>query len=248
MSAEKNIYFASDFHLGAPDYLSSREREKKIVDWLVNISENAEEIYLLGDLFDFWFEYKSVVPKGFVRLIGKLAELSDRGIKIIIFQGNHDLWMKDYFKNELNAEIVSTPIIRTIKGKIFYLAHGDGLGPGDFGYKFINKVFRFKFNQFLFRWLHPDIGSKLARFSSNSSRIYNEKIANTFNGDTERLIIYSRKILQERHIDYFIYGHRHLPVEYPLNEKSIMFNLGDMFRNFTYGCFNGKTFKLLKIN
>lgn len=248
MSDRKNIYFASDFHLGSPDYQLSRQRENQIVAWLDQIEGNASEIYLMGDLFDFWFEYKTVVPKGYIRLLGKLARLSDAGIRLTIFKGNHDLWMKDYFVRELNAEVVSQPIVKTFENKTFYLAHGDGLGPGDYGYKFINRIFKAKVNQFLFSWLHPDMGSKIARYFSDSSRIYQQKTPLIFNGDKERLVIHARNILKERHIDYFIFGHRHIPVDYLLNDHSRLINLGDMFNHFSYAFFDGDDVKLLNIS
>jgi UDP-2,3-diacylglucosamine hydrolase len=243
-----NIYFASDFHLGAPDYASSRKRENKITGWLDSIKKDAKELYLLGDIFDFWFEYRKVIPKGFIRLQGKLAELSDLGVKIYIFKGNHDLWMKKYFAEEINAEIIDKPIIKQIGSKIFYLAHGDGLGPGDRGFKFIKRIFVGKFNQFLFRCLHPDLGIKLASFFSGKSRVKNYKVNDHFYGEDEWLVIHSRKILETQAIDYFIYGHRHFPQLYPLNEQSTYLNLGDMITHNTFAVFDGEKIQLKTLN
>ena len=159
---QKSIYFASDFHLGAPDYESSRIREDLIVSWLDEIADQAEEIFLVGDLFDFWFEYKKVIPKGFVRLQGKIAELTDRGIKVTVFTGNHDMWMFDYLPKELGVELYREPIRRDFAGKSFLIGHGDGLGPGDKSYKFLKKVFANPVSQWLFARLHPNFGMRIA--------------------------------------------------------------------------------------
>ncbi len=171
---KSKIYFASDFHLGIPNYESSLLREKKFVRWLDMVSADADEIFLMGDLFDFWFEYKNVIPKGYVRLLGKMAEITDKGIPVHVFRGNHDIWAFDYLSKELNIVLHRKPMIREFDGKIFFLAHGDGLGPGDNGYKFLKKVFEFKPNQFMFKWLHPDIGCRLGLYFSKQSRLANQ--------------------------------------------------------------------------
>ena len=171
---QKKIYFVSDFHFGVPDTENSRKREDLFVRWLDSIKMDAEEIFLMGDLFDFWFEYKTVVPRGYTRLLGKLAEISDSGIKIHLFRGNHDMWAFDYLNKELQIEIHRDPEIKVFNNKVFYLAHGDGLGPGDRGYKFIKKVFQCRINQWLFRWIHPDIGIHLGLFWSKKSRYANQ--------------------------------------------------------------------------
>src|SRR5512138_1772349 len=160
------IYFASDFHFGIPDHASSLEREKRFISWLDTVRKDAEAIYLMGDLFDFWFEYRKVVPMGYSRLLGKLAEITDSGIPVHLFRGNHDMWAFGYLARELNLIIHSGPEFTGFGGKKFYLAHGDGLGPGDHGYKFIKKVFAGRFNQWLFGWLHPDLGIPMALFWS----------------------------------------------------------------------------------
>jgi UDP-2,3-diacylglucosamine pyrophosphatase LpxH len=166
----KNIYFASDFHLGAPNHESSLIREKSIVSWLDHIKDDAAEIYLVGDLFDFWFEYKRAIPKGFVRLQGKIAELTDKGIPVHIFTGNHDMWIFDYLPKELGVSLFRKPIEREFFGKRYLIGHGDGLGPGDRGYKFLKKVFANKFCQWCFARLHPNFGIWLADKSSKTSR------------------------------------------------------------------------------
>ena len=243
-SENKKIYFASDQHLGAPTPEASLPREKKFVAWLDAIKEDAGSVFLLGDLFDFWFEYKTVVPKGFVRVLGKLAELKDAGIDIYFFVGNHDLWMRDYFQKELNIPVFHEPQEFDINGKLFLIGHGDGLGPGDYGYKRMKKVFTFPFFKWLFRWLHPDIGVKLGHyFSVKNKLIAGDEDAQFLGEENEWLALYCRKKLTEKHYDFFIFGHRHLPLEIELNSSSTYINLGDWIQYFTYGEFM-KTFKL----
>ena len=243
-SENKKIYFASDQHLGAPTPEASLPREKKFVAWLDAIKEDAGTVFLLGDLFDFWFEYKTVVPKGFVRVLGKLAELKDAGIDIYFFVGNHDLWMQDYFQKELNIPVFHEPQEFDINGKLFLIGHGDGLGPGDYGYKRMKKVFTFPFFKWLFRWLHPDIGVKLGHyFSVKNKLISGDEDAQFLGEENEWLALYCRKKLTEKHYDFFIFGHRHLPLEIELNSSSTYINLGDWIQYFTYGEFM-KTFKL----
>ena len=243
-SENKKIYFASDQHLGAPTPKASLPREKKFVAWLDTIKEDAGTIFLLGDLFDFWFEYKTVVPKGFVRVLGKLAELKDAGIDIYFFVGNHDLWMRDYFQKELNIPVFHKPQEFDINGKIFLIGHGDGLGPNDHGYKRMKKVFTFPFFKWLFRWLHPDIGVRLGHyFSVKNKLISGDEDARFLGKENEWLAQYCRRKLTEKHYDFFIFGHRHLPLEIELNNNSTYINLGDWIQYFTYGEFM-KTFKL----
>ena len=243
-SENKKIYFASDQHLGAPTPKASLPREKKFVAWLDTIKEDAGTIFLLGDLFDFWFEYKTVVPKGFVRVLGKLAELKDAGIDIYFFVGNHDLWMRDYFQKELNIPVFHKPQEFEINGKIFLIGHGDGLGPSDHGYKRMKKVFTFPFFKWLFRWLHPDIGVRLGHyFSVKNKLISGDEDARFLGEENEWLAQYCRRKLTEKHYDFFVFGHRHLPLEIELNNNSTYINLGDWIQHFTYGEFM-KTFKL----
>ena len=243
-SANKKIYFASDQHLGAPTAEASLPRERKFVAWLDTIKEDAGAVFLLGDLFDFWFEYKTVVPKGFVRVLGKLAELRDAGIDIYFFVGNHDLWMRDYFQKELNIPVFHEPQEFEINEKLFLIGHGDGLGPEDHGYKRMKKVFTFPFFKWLFRWLHPDIGVRLGHyFSVKNKLISGDKDASFLGEENEWLALYCRKKLLEKHYDFFIFGHRHLPLEIKLNSSSSYINLGDWIQYFTYGEFM-KTFKL----
>ena len=243
-SENKKIYFASDQHLGAPTPEASLPREKKFVAWLDAIKEDAGTVFLLGDLFDFWFEYKTVVPKGFVRVLGKLAELKDAGIDIYFFVGNHDLWMRDYFQKELNIPVFHETQEFKLNGKLFLIGHGDGLGPGDKGYKRMKKVFTFPFFKWLFRWLHPDLGVKLGQYMSVKNKLISgDEDAKFLGEENEWLAQYCKRKLEEKHYDYFVFGHRHLPLEIDLNNKSKYINLGDWIQYFTYGEFM-KTFKL----
>ena len=237
----KKIFFISDAHLGTPNHDDSLKREKLLVQWLDEIKPMADEIYIVGDLFDFWFEYEKVVPKGFTRILGKLAEITDAGIPVHFFTGNHDVWMKGYFEKELNIPVYHEPVEKTIKEKNFYIAHGDGLGPGDHGYKFLKSVFRNRFCQWLFKWLHPDIGVAIADFWSKRSRyVTAEGNIEPFLGeDKEWLIIYSRQLLQKTHYDFLIFGHRHLALDITLNNNSRFINLGDWLTCFTYAEFDG---------
>ena len=244
MQPGKKIYFASDFHLGTPAGENSRTREKTIVRWLDEIKSDAEELYLMGDVFDFWFEYKTVVPRGYVRLLGKLAELSDAGIKLHYFTGNHDMWVFDYLPKEIGATLYREPVQREINGKKFFLAHGDGLGPGDNGYKFIKKVFANKFSQWLFARLHPNLGIGMANYWSKKSRIATQLEEEKFLGDDkEWLVMFSKEILAKEHFDYLIFGHRHLPLDIKINSSRYI-NLGDWFRYNSYAVFDGVELEL----
>ena len=243
----KNIYFASDNHLGAPTQQQSLPREKKFVAWLDDIKEDAAAIFLLGDLFDFWFEYKTVVPKGFTRTFGKLAEISDSGIPIYYFVGNHDLWMNGYFEEELNISVYHKPQEYTLNNKTFFIGHGDGLGPEDKGYKRMKKAFTNPVAKWVFRWLHPDLGVRLAKYLSVKNKLISgEEDIKFLSEDSEWLVQYSKKKLKEKHRDYFVFGHRHLPLEIDLENNSKYINLGDWISYFTYGVFDGEAFELKK--
>ena len=249
MTPGKKIFFASDFHLGIPDYDRSLIREKRIVAWLDMIKSEAEELYLLGDVFDFWFEYKTVVPRGHVRLLGKLSELSDNGIKLHYFTGNHDMWTFDYLSRELKTTIYREPIEATYGNKSFYIGHGDGLGPGDHGYKFIKKVFSSKVCQWLFARLHPNAGIGIANYFSRKSRIATGVADEKFLGEEkEWLVIHSRELLKKKHYDFLIFGHRHLPLDIKINGTSRYINLGDWIQYFSYGEFDGNEFYLKRFD
>jgi UDP-2,3-diacylglucosamine hydrolase len=239
LSSDKKIYFLSDFHLGAPDFNSSLEREKIIVSFLDKIKDDAAEIFLVGDMFDFWYEYRKVVPKGFVRLLGKLAELSDAGISMHFFVGNHDMWMKNYFQKELNIPVYFNPKEFERNGKKFLIGHGDGLGPGDKGYKFLKRIFRNPLCQWLFGILPPFLGMGLANFLSHRSRAQTGASEEVFLGqEKEWLIIYCKEILKEKKFDFFVFGHRHLAINFRLSEESRYINLGDWIHYFTYAVFD----------
>lgn len=245
MLPNKKIYFLSDFHLGAPDHASSLEREKLLVQFLDKIREDAAEIFLVGDMFDFWYEYRKVVPKGHVRLLGKLAELSDAGIQLHFFVGNHDMWMRDYFQQELNMPVYFEPKEFVFNEKSFLVGHGDGLGPGDHGYKRLKKVFRNPVSKWLFGILPPVAGMSLAHYMSRRSRAQTGSSEEVFLGEEkEWLIIYCKEVLAQKKIDFFVFGHRHLAIDYRLNEQSRYINLGDWIRYFTYAVFDGGKLEL----
>jgi UDP-2,3-diacylglucosamine hydrolase len=243
-AAKNKIYFVSDSHFGVPDYASSLVREKILVKWLDSIKADAKELYLLGDIFDYWFEYKHAVPKGYVRLLGKLAELSDSGIAMHYFTGNHDMWMFGYFPKELNIPVYRKPVSREMNGKKFFIAHGDGLGPGDHRYKFIKKVFSNKVCQWLFARLHPNFGLWLIKYLSRKSRVANGDTDEVFLGeDKEFLIQFVKNHEKTTHYDYYIFGHRHLPLDITIgNARQI--NLGDWVKNFSYAVWDGEKLEL----
>ena len=241
----KKIYFASDNHLGAPTKEASLTREKKFVAWLDDIKHDAAAIFLLGDLFDFWFEYKTVVPRGFTRTLGKLAEISDSGIPIHYFVGNHDLWMNGYFEEELNIPVYHKPKEFAFNNKTFFIGHGDGLGPYDKGYKRMKKVFTNPFFKWLFKWVHPDIGMRIAQYLSVKNKLISGDDDAKFLGEkTEWLAIYSKRKLEEKPRDFFVFGQRHLPLTIDLGSNSKYINLGDWISYYTYGVFDGEHFEL----
>lgn len=247
-SVNNKIYFLSDFHLGAPNHTASLEREKLLVQFLDEIKRDAAEIFVVGDMFDFWYEYRKVVPKGYVRLLGKLAELSDSGISLHFFVGNHDMWMRDYLQTELNMPVYFEPKEFERAGKKFLIGHGDGLGPGDHGYKRLKKIFRNPVCQWLFGILPPVVGMGVANYMSRSSRAQTGASEEVFLGeDKEWLITYCKDRLQEKAFDFFIFGHRHLPIDYRLSvhgRESRYINLGDWIRYFTYAVFDGHQLSL----
>jgi UDP-2,3-diacylglucosamine hydrolase len=243
--AGKKIYFLSDFHLGAPDAATSLQREKKIVAFLDSIKSTAAAIFIVGDMFDFWFEYKYVVPKGYVRILGKLAELTDKSIEVHFFVGNHDMWMKNYFQKELNIPVYFEPKRFEYNGKQFYIGHGDGLGPGDNGYKFLKKIFRNPLCQWAFGIFPPAWGIGIANYFSQKSREAGGENVEQFLGeDKEWLIIYCKSILEKEAIDYFIFGHRHLPIDFTFKNNSKYINLGEWIHYDSYAVFDGSTLAL----
>lgn len=236
----KKIFFASDFHLGAPNSSISKERERKITRWLDSIQEEAGAIFLVGDIFDFWFEYEKVIPKGFIPFISKISQLRDNNIPIYFFTGNHDLWMRDYFTEELGIPVFYDPIELKVGKKTIMVGHGDGLGPGDNSYKFLKKIFVHPLSKWLFKWLHPDIGIRIAHAWSGHSRIANiEKNENRFLGDDEWLWTYCKEAEKQKHHDFYIFGHRHLPLKLKVSDSSVYYNLGEWVSHYTYMEYDG---------
>ena len=246
----QQIYFASDFHLGTPSPTKSREREAVIVRWLNTIEADAAALFLVGDVFDFWFEYKHAIPKGFTRLQGKLAELADGGLPITLFTGNHDMWMSTYFTDELGIPVYRQPRSYLLGTKRVYIGHGDGLGPGDHTYKRLKTVFESRLARGAFRWLHPDIGIGLAQAWSRRSRISNgEKGEEVFRGEEhEWLWQYCREVEAQTHHDYYIFGHRHIPLNLTVSPTARYINLGEWVHARTYGVFDGETVRLAHFN
>jgi UDP-2,3-diacylglucosamine hydrolase len=237
--AGKKIYFASDFHLGSPSYTSSLEREKKIIRWLESARQDAHTIFILGDIFDFWFEYRHSIPKGYTRLLGTFASISDSGIPIKFFTGNHDMWMFDYFTKELGIPVYRKPVTFHINGLKLLIGHGDGLGPGDWQYKLIKKIFENRVLQWMFGWIHPNIGIPLANGLSKSSRDKNLKKDEVFHGDKEWLIRYCRDVEHNDHHDLYVFGHRHYPLDMNFTANSRYINTGDWINHFTYAQLEG---------
>lgn len=240
----KKVYFVSDCHFGVPDRDRSLIRERILIEWLDHVKKDAYAIYIMGDLFEFWFEYKTVIQKGYVRLLGKIAEVTDSGVPVYFFRGNHDVWAFNYLSEELNVQIYPDTIVREIMGKKFFLGHGDGLGEGDNGYKFLKKVFRNRFNQWLFRWLHPDIGTGMGLFWSNKSRVANENtgLEAVNEAGIKRLTGYCEQVVeQEKDIDYFVFGHIHKPDVVQIGEHARYYSIGDWINYYSYLEFDGAT-------
>jgi UDP-2,3-diacylglucosamine hydrolase len=247
LPSDKKLYFASDFHLGIPDAARSREREAKIVRWLESVEDSAHMIFLVGDIFDFWFEYKYVVPKGFVRLQGKLAELVDNGIPVVFFTGNHDMWMFRYFTDELSIPVLREPTTFAVNGKLLMVGHGDGLGPGDYKYKFLKKIFANPLCQWLFARVHPNLGMGIANAWSQGSRAASTKKGEErFMGDDEWIWSYCKEVEARQHHDFYVFGHRHLPLELAVGQSARYINLGEWLHHCTYASFDGETMRLEK--
>ena len=240
----KSIYFSSDNHLGAPNYSDSLIREKLFISWLDKIKKDAQVIFLLGDLFDFWFEYYKSVPKGFTRVLGKLSELSDSGIKIYFFVGNHDYWTRDYFQKEIGMEVLKKPTEFKINNKLFFIGHGDGLGPGDFKYKFLKRIFRNPLFIFLFRINYPWFGIPLGNFFSRKNKIISGNNIKFISKENEILYHFCKKKLNVKHYDFFVFGHRHLPLKIELGNNSYYFNTGDWINHYSFLHFKDDSLEL----
>jgi UDP-2,3-diacylglucosamine hydrolase len=240
LPAGKKIYFASDFHLGVPDHATSLAREKRIVQWLEAIKKDAYAVYLLGDIFDFWFEYRHTIPRGFIRLQGKLAELRDAGLSVVFFTGNHDMWMFDYFPRELGIVIHRKPIVLNVNGQSLLVGHGDGLGPGDASYKVLKWFFNSRVCQWLFARLHPNLGMAIARRWSRHSRIGNMNGQEEFKSEeNEYLLTYCKALEKIHHHDFYIFGHRHLPLDLPVGPDSRYINTGEWVHFNTFAEYDG---------
>lgn len=241
----KKVYFASDFHLGVPNSEKSLIREKKIIRWLDSIKSDAAGVFLVGDIFDFWFEYKHVIPKGFIRFQSKLLDMINSGIPVILFTGNHDMWMFDYFTKELGIPIYRSPETFIIAGRKIYVGHGDGLGPGDRFYKFLKFFFNSKICKWAFSWLHPNVGMGIAQYWSGKSRLANDQLDDGFKGDDEWLFQYCRDLEKTDPHDLYVFGHRHLPINIPVGITSKYINLGEWVHHCTFLVMNDTNEDLL---
>jgi len=240
------VYFASDFHLGLQPQPADRQREKKIINWLDQIKEDTEQLFLLGDLFDYWYEYRHVVPKGYIRLLSKISEFTDAGIPVHVFTGNHDMWMFGYLSDELGVSLHNKPLETRIGNKSFLIGHGDGLGPGDHMYKLIKRIFSNRFNQWLFARLHPNTGIRIMKWLSRKSREKEQHVIEFKGHDREWLVQYAEETLAHKSYDYFIFGHRHLPLDIILsNGRSRYVNTGDWIHHDSYARFENGELKLL---
>ena len=244
MNNRSKIFFVSDVHLGLPPADKSRERERLMVEWLDKIKGEARAIYLMGDIFDYWFEYRKVVPRGFVRLLGKLGEITDSGIEVNFFTGNHDVWIYDYLPEEIGIKVFRKPFSMVAGNKKFYLAHGDGLGPGENWFKLLKRIFTSPVLQWMYARIHPNITTSFAHRWSRHSRLSKGAYTPFLGEEKEELIIHAKSILEKEHFDYFIFGHRHIPLDTRLNENSRIIYLGDWFINFTYAVFDGNDVQL----
>lgn len=246
MSEKGKIYFISDVHLGAPALSNNRERELLFAKWLDSIRDDVAELYLMGDIFDFWFEYRKVVPRGFTRILGRLADLTDKGVPVHFFTGNHDVWVFDYLPQEIGLIVHRDEWITEIRGKKFYLAHGDGLDPDDKGYLFLKKIFTSRTLQWWFSRIHPNFAFYLAHNWSKSSRLSKLNRQEEFKVKNECMYKFAENYLQKEWIDYFIFGHRHRMADVEVKNGSRFILLGDWITNFSYGVFDGNRFILNK--
>lgn len=246
MSDTGKIYFVSDVHLGAPALANNRERELLFARWLDSIKNDAAALYLMGDIFDFWFEYRKVVPRGFTRILGRLADMADSGVDIHFFTGNHDVWVFDYLPKEIGLTLHRNEFVAEIQGKKFFLAHGDGLDPEDKGYLFLKKIFTSKTLQWWFSRIHPNFAFYLAHQWSKSSRMAKLNRQEEFKVKNEAMYKFAEKYLEKEWIDYFIFGHRHRMVNVELKDDTRFILLGDWITNFSFGVFDGKHFVLNK--
>ena len=245
MAEKHRIYFASDLHLGMPPAEDSLHRERLFVEWLEEIRKDARELWLLGDVFDYWFEYKKVVPRGFTRFLGTLASLSDEGVEIHLLPGNHDIWIFDYLPGEINLQVHRKSLRKEWNGHKFYLGHGDGLHPGDRGYRTLQGIFKNRVLQWFYARIHPNGSMAFAHWWSKKSRMKHGALGSFMGIENEHQLQFAGKEL-EKHpdIEYFVFGHRHIPYDIRIAENSRVICLGDWIGNFTYGVFDGREFSL----
>ncbi len=239
----KNIYFLSDAHLGSRALRHTRQQERRLVRFLDDIKEKAEAVYLLGDMFDFWFEYRMVVPRGFTRFLGKLSELTDSGVEVHYFAGNHDLWTWDYLVEECGVILHREPMTLSLADKTFYIGHGDGLGDPDPRFRFIRSIFHSPLCQWLFRWLHPDLGMRFGLNWAKHSRLAHGEGGDPpyLGEDKEHLVLYAKDYLRSHpDVNYFIFGHRHIELDLMLSDQCRMVILGDWISQYTYAVFDGE--------
>jgi UDP-2,3-diacylglucosamine hydrolase len=243
----KKVYFLSDAHLGSRAIPHGRTQERRLVNFLDSIKNKASAVYLLGDMFDFWYEFKMVVPKGYTRFLGKISELTDLGVEVHFFIGNHDIWVGDYLSKECGMIIHREPYTCEIYGKIFFMAHGDGLGDTDRKFKFLRAMFHSKFLQFMFSTIHPRWSVDLGLTWAKHSRLKREngKEPPYMGEDKEYLVRYSKEYLKTHpNINYFIYGHRHIELNLMISHAAQILILGDWITQFTYAEFDGDQLQL----
>lgn len=246
MSDKGLIYFVSDVHLGAPALKNNRERELLFARWLDEIKDNVAELYLMGDIFDFWYEYRKVAPRGFTRILGRIADLTDSGIPVHFFTGNHDVWVFDYLAEETGVIVHHKPFITEISGKKFFLAHGDGLDAADKGYLLLKKIFTSKILQWLFSRIHPNAAFTLAHKWSASSRLSKNDYDGDFMVVQDGMYKFAADFLKTTPVDYFVMGHRHRLVNEKMNNNTRFVLLGDWIKTYSYGVFDGEKFELKK--
>ncbi len=244
MPVKGKIYFVSDVHLGAPALKNNRERELRFARWLDSIENDVSALFLLGDIFDFWYEYKKVAPRGFSRILSRIAGLTDRGIPVHFFTGNHDVWVFDYLPEETGVILHRNEFVTGIYGKRFFLAHGDGLDPDDKGDLFLKKIFVNKTLQWLFSRLHPNFAFHIAHKWSKSSRLGKMDEKEEFKVKNEGMYKFAVNYLQKEYVDYFIFGHRHQMVNEKIDSKTNFILLGDWIKYNSFGVFDGEKFEL----
>jgi len=235
----EKVYFISDAHLGLGTREEERQKENRLIAFLDHIKNDATQVFILGDLFDAWIEYRTVIPKGFHRMLAKLDELSKKGITLHFLVGNHDCWIRDYFRDELGMKTYNHPFDITINGKKIFLHHGDGLANNDAGYRILKKILRNRFSIWLYSWLHPDLGLKLARSSSKTSRQYT---TTKHYGEGDGMMRYAKEMIDTGY-DIVIMGHRHLPICKETG-KGTYINLGDWIQSNTYAELDGERIQL----